>query len=420
MYQRSATPALLRRLKVNPVVVVCGPRQCGKTMLVRELLARAEAAQGDLSRTYYTLDNASVAEAAKRDPDGFVAGLPDRVVIDEIQRIPELMLAIKASVDRQRSPGRFLLTGSASPLAIPQLGDSLAGRMGLQPLWPFSRQELAGHAERDLWAQLLDAKWQPPSLWASEMKDWPGKWASWVAQGGYPEAVSRDESMRQEWLRDTLNAILQRDVRELSRIDDLLDMPRLLRAAAARAGGQLSYASIARDVKIPDTSFKRYWAVLDAVFLLGTLPAWAPGIARRLVKAPKIVMRDTGLACAMLGLSEERLRADPMQGGGLLENWVVMEAIKNQGHSAEAMTLYHFRTDAGQEVDLVAETPDGRVVGIEVKGGATVRSEDAKGLRLLQEIAGKNFVRGVIFYGGTEVIPLGERLHAVPLAWWEG
>ncbi len=416
-HSRSAAAALLRRLKLNPAVVVCGPRQCGKTMLVRELLPKMEAG----SRVYYTLDNASVAEMAKRDPDGFVAGLPERVVIDEIQRVPALMLAIKAAVDRQRMPGRFLLTGSASPLAIPQLGDSLAGRMALQPLWPFSAQEIAGHAKRDPWAQLFDAKWHP-AAWRAAKAEAVGAagWVPWVAQGGYPEAVARNEADRQEWLRDTLNAILQRDVRDLARIDDLLDMPRLLRAAAARAGGQLSYAGIARDVKIPATSFKRYWAVLDAVFLLGTLPAFAPGIARRLVKAPKIVMRDTGLACALLGLSEERLRADPMQGGGLLENWVVMEAVKNQAHSAETTALYHFRTDTGQEVDLVAETPDGRVVGIEVKGGATVRAEDAKGLRLLQEIAGEKFTRGIVFYGGTEVIPLGEKLHAVPLGWWRG
>jgi hypothetical protein len=400
---RNLTDTVRESLQDSRAVFLQGARQTGKSTLARALC--------DDTAAYLTLDDSAVLSAALSDPDGFVAGLPDRVAIDEVQRAPGLALAIKSVVDRDRRPGRFLLTGSADFMVLPQLADSLAGRMEIHTLWPFSQGELSG--ARDTFIDAVFGKRFAPAGFTPE--PW-SKLTDRLVRGGYPEMLHRSEFARRgAWFESYIVSILQRDVRDISNVRDLGEMPRLLALIASRACGLLDYADLARGLSMPQTTLKRYMGLLEATFLVRTLPAWSIDIGKRLVKAPKLLMNDTGLLTHLLGMDANRLKSDSMAGGAILENFVVTEVCKQRGWSKGRPDLFHFRSYAGDEVDIVLEDKAGRIVGIEVKASATIGANHFKGLKLLAEAAGERFVRGILLYTGANAVPFAKNLFALPV-----
>jgi len=400
---RHVATRLRKALSDRPVVLLQGARQSGKTTLARTL------AENDYPAHYVTLDGLTALAAARSDPEGFLAGLEGPVVIDEVQRAPELFLATKAEVDRARRPGRFLLTGSANVL-LPTLAEMLVGRMEVVTLWPFSQGEMDGTCDSFVDAVFDDGPPAPERLGAATPL------LERLLRGGYPEATIADSPARRgAWFDRYLATLLARDVRDLARIEGLADLPRLLALIAARPMSVLNLAELARTSRLRDTTLKRYFALLEAVFLVRTIPPWHGNLGKRLVKTPKVLLTDSGLAAHLMGLDATRLERDRSLLGGLLEGFVAMEIVKQLGWSQAAPALLHFRTHAGHEVDLVLERRSGEVVGIEVKSAASVTAADLQGLRALETATGPRFHRGVVLYTGREVIPFGPRLHAVPL-----
>jgi len=397
-------------LQDTPVVFLQGPRQAGKTTLTESLRSAGYDA------SYVTLDDTLTLKAALDDPDGFIAGLPERVVIDEVQRAPDLFRAIKASVDRRRKPGRFLLTGSAQALVLPKVAESLAGRMEVLTLWPFSQGEIEGRPEG-----FIDACFAPefplPRLRA---EGWPAL-AERVARGGFPAVMARATGARRTaWFEAYVQTILARDVRELANVAGLRELPTLLRLAATRAMGLLNFADLGRDATMPTTTLARYWAMLEAVFLVGSLRPWSANLGQRMVKAPKVAFGDSGLLCHLLDLDAARLRGDALMAGAALEAFVAGELTRQRGWSEIRASLFHYRNHDQQEVDFVLEDPRGRLVGIEVKKTASPGGHDFKGLRHLQAVAGKRFHRGILLHAGSESIPFGPSLCALPVsALWQ-
>jgi hypothetical protein len=409
LYRRFLEPRLRGALADTPVVFLTGARQTGKSTLARVI------AQGPLRARYLTFDDLATLGAARSDPDGFVRAITGPVVLDEIQRAPELYLPLKAAVDRERRPGRFLLTGSAHAMVLPRMSDALVGRMQIITLWPLSQGELAGAREAFVDAvfgkRLPDAPSPPPLSWIVER----------LLVGGYPEAAARSRAgqgpgRRWEWLRGYVTTLVERDVRELAAVENLAQLPRLATIVAAWSGRILNFADLARICQIPETTLKRYLGLLRATYLMETLPAWGRELARRALRTPKILLTDTGLGAALLGIDRRRLAGEPTLLGPLLESFVAMELRKQLGWSTEPVSLFHFRTRTGQEVDLVLERADGAVVGVEVKATASPAPRDFAGLRALEETAGHRFRRGVMLYAGQHVLPFGERLAAVPLS----
>jgi hypothetical protein len=368
-------------------------------------------ASGERRCRYLTLDDVSVLSAARRDPAGFVAGLEGPIILDEVQRAPELFLAIKSEVDRSPSPGRFLLTGSADVLLLPRLSESLAGRMEILTLWPFSQGEITGTRESFLDVVFAQPAPRLPVNWEDR--------ASLVARvllGGYPPVLNRPtQERRRAWFGSYLTTTVQRDVRDLANIEDLTALPRLLSLVAARSCSLLNFAELSRSIGIPQSTLKRYLTLLETTFLVQLLPAWSANLGKRLVKSPKILLNDTGLMAHLLGLNEERLKADPALMGPLLENFVALELRKQAAWSQTRPQAFHFRLPAGEEADLVLEDAAGNLVGIEVKARATVTAKDFKGLRALAHLVGDRFRRGIVLYAGGSSVPFGANLHAVPV-----
>jgi predicted AAA+ superfamily ATPase len=400
MLRRFLADALHDALQDTPVVLLHGARQTGKSTLVRTFAER-----------YITLDDAVILAAARQDAAGFIAGFAGPVVIDEVQRAPELFLAIKAEVDKDRRAGRFLLTGSANVLLVPRLAESLAGRMEILTLWPFSQGELAGVREAFVDSVFADA---PLDLPASPLD--PAALARMLLTGGYPLAVERPAlDRRHAWFGSYVTTILERDVRDLAQIDALHALPRLLSLVAARSASLLNFAELSRSAGIPQSTLTRYFALLETTFLVQRIPAWSSNMGKRMVKSPKVYVVDTGLAGYLLGFDEARLAAEPNPRGSLLETFVASEITRQLGWSQRRPRLYHFRQNTGQEVDLVLEAPSGDVVGIEVKSTATVTAQDFHGLRALAQIAGPRFRRGIVLYTGPAAAPFGPNMHALPL-----
>lgn len=406
MLKRHIAPALLAALADTPIVLLHGARQTGKSTLVQSLT------EAEYPARYLTLDDAGVLAAARHDPAGFLAGLDSPVVLDEVQRAPGLFLAIKGAVDRERKPGRFLLTGSANVLLVPRLAESLAGRMEVLTLHPLSQGEIEGTRERFI-DSLFSESLPKLGKAAGDRRDLVRR----MVRGGYPEVITRTTAdRRRAWFASYLTTILQRDVRDLASIEGLTSLPRLLALVAARVMGLANFADISRSAGLPLSTVKRYFALLETTFLVHALPAWAKNLGKRLVKAPKLMLGDTGLCAHLLGADEERAVDDPMVFGPLLENFVATELRKQSTWSQTRPQMLHFRTSSGQEVDLALEDQKGRVVGVEVKASVAVGREDWKGLGTLAVLAGKRFHRGVLLYLGAETIPFAKNLHALPVS----
>lgn len=408
LYPRFVEPRLAEALADTPVVLLHGPRQCGKTTL-------AQANGRERGSAYFTFDDEVTLAAATADPVGFVGDLPDRVILDEVQRAPGIFASLKSAVDRRRQPGRFLLTGSANVLLLPSLADSLAGRMGIIRLHPLAQSELSGSGPGFIDALFSNA------FKARKVERLGKALAERIVAGGYPEALARTTPRRrQAWYRDYVEALVQRDVRSLARIASLDALPRLLALAAGQTARLINVSDLASPFQVSRPTIRDYVTLLERVFLLEELPPWHSNRLSRLVKTPKLHVGDTGVACALLGLDAEALRADRGLLGQLLETFVFQELRRQASWHEEEIRFHHFREKDGAEVDIVLERGAREVAGAEVKASATVTGADFRGLRKLKEACGKRFVAGVVLYDGESVASFGDGLHAVPVrTMWE-
>ena len=408
LYPRHVEPRLAEALADAPVVLIHGPRQCGKTTLALQVGDRA-------GYTYFSFDDAVTLAAATSDPIGFVADLPERTILDEVQRAPELFAAIKSAVDRHRAPGGFLLTGSANVLLVPRLSDSLAGRMEIVRLHPLAQAELARKPSGFL-EILLGGRFK------ARTRPRLGKQlAERIVAGGYPAALARSSPRRRTvWYRDYIETIVQRDVRDLARISALDALPRLLALAAGQTAQLLNITDLAGPFQLSRPTIRDYVTLLERVFLIETLPSWHSNRSKRLIKTPKLHVGDTGLACALLGLDAQALAADRGLLGHLLETFVFQELRRQASWLDVPVSLFHFRDKDGAEVDIVLERGARVVAGVEVKAGATVTAADFRGLRKLRETAGAKFTGGAVLYDGETSVSFGDGLYAVPIrSLWE-
>jgi len=406
MYTRHIFPLLVDALADTPVVLLNGARQTGKSTLVQSLAASN-------GYRYLTLDDHAVLAAAKNDPVGFVTGLSGPVIIDEVQRAPEIFLPIKADIDRDRRPGRFLLTGSANILLLPRIADSLAGRMEVLSLWPLSSAEMI---KSPLFNRV---DW----LFDGELQSWPipacdrETLIQTLLSGGFPEAAGRvSQRRRAVWFESYLQAILQRDVRDLANVEQLTEIPNVLQLLALRSAGLLNFADVSRTSRLSQTTLKRYFSLLEMLFLVVRLPSWERNRAKRMVKAPKVFLPDSGLLAHLAGITEDALVPGTGLPGGLVETYVLGELLKHLAFSEKGLTLNHYRTQTNIEVDFILENRLGKLTGIEVKASGSVDGKDFKAMRHLKETEPQSFQRGIVLYAGREVVPFAVDMFAVPLS----
>jgi predicted AAA+ superfamily ATPase len=389
-------------------MLIVGPRQCGKTTLSKVI-------GHDLGMNYISCDNIATLASIQFDPAGFLNNQAKPLILDEAQRAPEIFLPIKVDVDNNRHPGRYLLTGSANPLLVPSLGDGLTGRIGICNMWPLSQGEVRGVMENFL-KNLETSSWKTryPPLSQHEIVEM-------LMKGGFPSVIAAQSSEeRREWCNDYLFNALQKDINDLSKIEHFSQMPSLLYGIANRIGSPLNTNSLTHLIRASEATIRRYIELLKNLFLLYPLPAWSRNIDKKLSKSLKIYFSDTALLLQSMDFNEERLFKLPNVLGQVFENFVVMEIVKQTSWSTEPFKLYHYRTQDQKEVDIVLESPSGKVIGIEIKLSSIVKKEDLKGLISLKESCGTDFHKGIIFYTGEMVLPFGDFFTALPLpALWE-
>jgi uncharacterized protein len=398
---RLISPALAERLRVMPAVVVAGARQTGKSTLAEHLVPGA--------RRYATLDDLDTLDAARRDPEVLVGG-SGAVTVDEVQREPELLRAVKRAIDRNRKPGRFLLTGSANLLLMRQVSESLAGRASYLTLWPMTRREQRGLGQCGRWEELLaapDASWQ--ELLASE-KDVNEDWRALARRGGFPTPALQlsTASERRIWFDGYVRTYLERDLQDLATISALPDFRRLMRAACLRIGQLVNQTELGRDVALPQPTVHRWLNLLETSYLLVRLPAYAVNRTKRLIKAPKIYWGDTGIA---LNLSE---MDEPS--GAHLENLVLQDLLAWRDARIDRAELGYWRTAVGEEIDFVIEA-GGKLLPIEVKATSRPRLADAAHLRTFRREYGKKARPGLLLHTGSALEWLAPDVLAAP--WWK-
>jgi len=384
------------------VTTIMGPRQSGKTTLVKKFVSE--------KRQFFSLDDNQTYEAAKTDPVGFIKNI-DCGIIDEVQRVPDLIRAIKLSVDNDTRPGRFILTGSADILTIPTISESLAGRMSINRLYPLSQAEIAGNR-----ISLIDTLFVDGVVSLKHAHYETDDLIKRVLRGGYPEMQhSPSEASMQDWAENYVEGVLSRDIQDINNAYKFNDLARLLQASVLQSGTLVVYSDMAKHMQLDAKTVKRYMDTLEQMYLLRFLPAWHQNGLKRLVKSPKIHFLDTGLISAIRQFNLQTFETDRTKFGPLLESFVFGEILKQRSWSQTRVLLYHFRDKEKHEVDLVIVNRNEEVVGIEVKASATVRSSDFAGLRILMNAAGSSFRHGIILYAGSQVIPHGERLSAIPI-----
>jgi predicted AAA+ superfamily ATPase len=408
LFPRFAKARLKEALADTPVILIHGPRQSGKTTLARSL-ERAG------SYKYITFDNDVARGAAEADPTGFIADLGEKTILDEVQRVPGIFTAIKTVVDRDRSPGRFLLTGSANVLLLPKLADSLAGRMEIIRLHPLSESEIEGKQ-----STFLDDLFEGTFKRASKPR-LGDNLLERIAKGGYPVAVSRStQARRSTWYRDYVEAIVQRDVRDMARIASLDALTRLMSLTASQTARLLNVSDLSAPFQLSRPTIRDYVTLLERVFLLEELPPWHSNRLSRLIKTPKLHIGDTGLCCALLGISAKDLSEDRGTLGQLLETFVFQELRRQSSWRSDDIRFHHFRDKDGVEIDIVLERGTSEICGIEVKASGTVTAADFRGIRKLASASGAKFRGGVVLYDGELAASFGDRMYAVPIrALWE-
>lgn len=382
------------------VVAIIGPRQAGKSTLARGLAAKR-------TDRYATLDDADTLSAARDDPHGFVANIEGMLVIDEIQRAPELVLAIKLAVDLDPSPGRFLLTGSTHLLSVRDVADTLAGRMEMISMWPLAQTEIERSSTTFI-DRVLTAE-APP---AHSSNDGKSEYLSRIASGGFPEALTRARSRRADWYRAYVTSVIERESKEVLDTNRGDDIMRLLRLVAARHGSLLNVADLARDAGIAERTAHRYLHLLEAVFLITRTEPWFANLSSRVTKAPKVTVADSGLANYLRRGSA----SDPTAAGALAEGFVLEELRRQLTWSEHRGDLFHFRDKAGREVDAVIETDGGKILAVEVKLGASIGRRQFSGLTHLRDALGPRFCAGIVMHGGSETHSHGDRLWSTPIS----
>jgi uncharacterized protein len=407
MYQRYIASPIADALKDTPVIVINGARQTGKSTLCRQLVE-----EGIFDGQIMTMDDPTTLAAAQADPFGFLQDLSNHAIIDEVQRAPQLFLSIKKVVDENRKGRRLILTGSADVMTLPQVADSLAGRIEIHNLWPLSQSEILGKKSKFL-STLIAVE----GHFQSKKAGWNDIISS-IWAGGYPEALQREsERRRAKWFESYITAVLQKDIRNLANIEGLTQIPNILQLIGTRVGSTVNMSDIARLSGIKNTTLQRYMALLEHVFLILKIPAWTPNIEGQFVKSPKIFLNDTGLLCHLRGEGLDSLTENRTTTGSFLENFIVMEIIKQLSWSGLYLKPYHFSVHSGAEVDLILEDRKKHLYGIEIKSTASVSQSDFNGLKRLAEIAGKKFQRGIVLYGGEHMTGgFGENLQAVPIS----
>jgi predicted AAA+ superfamily ATPase len=404
---RNIKTDILTAAQDTPVIMVNGARQTGKSTLMKGLFPTNSPA-------YVTLDDMHTLGSARSGPQAFIESLPERVILDEIQRVPELILPIKLSVDQNRKPGRFFITGSANVMSLPKVTESLAGRIEIHTLWPLSQGEIRGKREGFIDALFTDEKL--PSVKPATIADI----LTLASTGGYPDVQNRTIDRRSGWFESYISSLMERDVRDLSNIEQLTALPNLLELLASRSGALLNNSDLSRSLEVPLTTLKRYQSLLELLFLVVPVRPWFGNYGKRLIKVPKIYLNDTGLLCHLLGCDVQAISANSKLLGAVFENFIVMELIKQLTWSQKRAKLFHFRTANGQEVDFVLEAADGRIVGIECKAATTIKADTFKGLKALKELVGNKFHRGIVLYTGSNVLGFAEDMQAVPVsALWE-
>ncbi len=403
---RHVEAVISEALKDTRVVLLLGARQTGKSTLARHV-----AAGGFAARTV-TLDDASVLGAANQDPIGFVASLERPIVIDEVQRSPELLLAIKELIDRDPRPGQFLLTGSANLLTAPRIYEALTGRTEIVRLWPFAQSEI--ERSRGNLVDLLFAG-SPPTVTAGTI----GREAfvDRAVAGGYPNVYKRAQGRRDRWFESYLTSLVERDLREISDIRRVEDVPTLLRLLAGQSANLFNASAIGKAMGVADETVRSYTGLLETVFLVKRVRAWRPSISRREVSTPKMYLADSGLLAYLLGADATRAASDDQVTGKLFETFAAMEIARLLDAGGTSARQYHFRDRvSGDEIDIVLESRSGAVVCIECKAAATVRPSDYRAIVKLRDTLGERFVSGVVLYTGRETTPLSDRLWAVPVS----
>ena len=403
MLPRGIQRALKEAMTDTPVVCLLGPRQCGKSTIARSL---------DPSRKYLTLDDANLLSAAIKDPGGFINQFPGNITLDEIQRAPELLLAIKRTVDENRRPGRFLLTGSANLLQLPHLPDSLAGRMESIYLHPLTEAEKS-RASGDLLARFLANDWSENVLREEPLlpSSLPGR----IVSGGYPEPQGRGYVRARQWHRNYLRAVIDRDVHDVARVRDSSEVAKLLEILALQTASLLNTSSLSIDLRLDRQTVERYITVLERLFLIRRLPPWHRNSAKRLIKTPKVHLIDSGLASSLSGISTDDWLTKRDKFGHLLESFVLQQLIAQAGWTDQDLRFWHYRDKDQVEVDVVI-TRGSKVWGVEVKASATLHHSDGNGIRRLAAQAGADFQTGIVFYDGDAILPLdGSKILAVPL-----
>lgn len=407
IFPRGILPSVVAALADTPVVLLSGPRQAGKTTLVRQL--------ADPTRRYLTLDDELTRVAANEDPVGLIRSI-DTAVIDEIQRAPGLLLAIKKTVDEDRRPGRFLLTGSANLMTLPNVADSLAGRMETLVLLPLAQAEIANAPGTSMsWLDTLFAgnvlNAVAPSVGEALVEQ--------VTRGGYPEALTRTDSRRRKtWARQYIDSLIQRDIKDIASIDKLDQVPRLLKALSQTAGQLCNYSQLGGQVGIDHKTASKYIAVFEQMYLMQRITAWSGNRLSRLIKTPKLQFLDSGLLSVLLDFSNTLAQRKLF--GHLLESFVFAELRKQITWAEGEYEIFYYRDKDQNEVDFVIENAAGDIIGIEVKSAASVSVSDLTGLKKLASIAPQSFKAGIVLYDGTETLPLGSAsgspLWAMPVS----
>ncbi len=407
MFERILAENLKEALSDTPVVMVVGARQTGKSTLALQSI------NSDFSPQYLTLDDPILLSSSKSNPTAFLENFPTPLIIDEIQRVPELFLPLKLKIDRERKAGSYLLTGSANVLNLPKVADSLAGRIEILHLQTLSQSEIEG-TKHNFVDEICQDNYQISTANTPENRE---ELFRRMLVGGYPEVVGRKtEKRREAWFDSYILTLLQRDLRDLANIEGLTDLPRLLKMLATRAGSLLNFAEISRSIGFPQTTLKRYVALLENIFLFEMLPAWSGNLSKRLTRTPKLFFSDTGLLAHLHNLTWSKIQADPTFGGFFTENFVYTELRKQIGWSNSKVQMFHFRTLSDLEIDFILELPNGEIIGIEVKSAESINDKSFKTLRLLQTEMPTKFKRGFVMYSGHQTVPFGDNLFAVPIS----
>lgn len=400
---RNIRSKLQKAIARSPIVFIKGPRQSGKTTLIKELTGYH----------FVTLDDFRLLQSALDDPMGFIAQMPKPLIIDEIQRAPHLFLAIKHDIDQNRTPGRYVLTGSANPLQLSKVSDSLAGRIEFLTLYPFSQGELLGITD-----SFIDRAWSDESLMQLECEK-IDKTILYqrIVTGGYPSVQDKSLEDQEQWFHDYIATILQKDIIDLAGIEHIKDIPKLLSLCASRAGSLVNISELSRDAQLSSTTLHRYVIMLEILFIIIMQQAWSNNLAKRVIKAPKSYLVDTGLLCWLRMMTVERMmKGVEHDKGHIIENFIVNELMKQITWNQNRTQLYHFRSSSNQKVDIILERIDGKIIGIEVKSNQHVSAKDCKGLEYLKNSVPHLWHRGIVLYGGDVAIPLGDGIIGLPIS----